>query len=65
MRVATVETGISLAENPSITFDYIATGATELTVTAKDTDDTVYPQAADQLGQLTCIIRRSRRCAGR
>ena len=36
------EAGISLAENPSIAFDYIANGATELTVTAKDTDDTVF-----------------------
>lgn len=40
--LATVEAGISLAENPSIAFDYLANGATELTVTAKDTDDTVF-----------------------
>lgn len=41
-QLGTLEAGISLSENPSIAFDYIANGASELTVTAKDTDDTVF-----------------------
>jgi sulfur-oxidizing protein SoxY len=40
--LATLEAGISLSENPSIAFDYVANGASHMTVTAKDTDDTVF-----------------------
>jgi sulfur-oxidizing protein SoxY len=40
--LATIEAGISLSENPSISFDYIANGASEMNVTARDTDDTVF-----------------------
>lgn len=40
--LASIEAGISLAENPSISFDYVVNGAAHMNVTAKDTDDTVF-----------------------
>ncbi len=40
--VATMEAGISLSENPSISFDYVTNGATQMTITAVDTDETVF-----------------------
>jgi hypothetical protein len=64
MRVATIEAGISLAENPSIAVDYIANGATELTVMAKDTNDPGLPtscrstRAADLDYQAFAPMRR-------
>lgn len=41
-KLMTMEAGISLAENPSIAFDYVSNGAEEMQVEARDTDDTVF-----------------------
>ncbi|MGI9512294.1 MAG: quinoprotein dehydrogenase-associated SoxYZ-like carrier [Anderseniella sp.] len=41
-QLVTMEAGISLAENPSIAFDYVSNGAEEMQIEARDTDDTVF-----------------------
>ena len=41
-KLMTVEAGISLAENPSISFDYVSNGAEKMHVEARDTDETVF-----------------------
>ena len=41
-KLMTMEAGISLAENPSIAFDYVSNGAEEMQIEARDTDDTVF-----------------------
>ncbi len=41
-KLMTIEAGISLAENPSIAFDYVSNGAEKMKIEARDTDDTVF-----------------------
>ena len=41
-KLMTIEAGISLAENPSIAFDYVSNGAEKMQVEAQDTDETVF-----------------------
>lgn len=41
-KLMTMEAGISLAENPSIAFDYVSNGAEKMHIEARDTDDTVF-----------------------
>ena len=41
-KLMTIEAGISLAENPSIAFDYVSNGAENMLVEAQDTDETVF-----------------------
>ena len=41
-KLITIEAGISLAENPSISFDYVPNGAEKMHVEARDTDETVF-----------------------
>ncbi|NNJ76464.1 MAG: quinoprotein dehydrogenase-associated SoxYZ-like carrier [Anderseniella sp.] len=41
-KLMTFEAGISLAENPSIAFDYVSNGAEKMQVEATDTDETVF-----------------------
>ena len=38
----TIEAGISLAENPSVAFDYVSNGAEKMQIEAQDTDETVF-----------------------
>jgi sulfur-oxidizing protein SoxY len=41
-KLMTIEAGISLAENPSVAFDYVSNGAEKMLVEAQDTDETVF-----------------------
>jgi len=41
-KLMSIEAGISLAENPSIAFDYVSNGAKKMHVEAQDTDETVF-----------------------
>ena len=41
-KLMTIEAGISLAENPSIAFDYVSNGAGQMQIVARDTDETVF-----------------------
>ena len=41
-KLMSIEAGISLAENPSISFDYVPNGAEKMHVEARDTDETVF-----------------------
>ncbi len=41
-KLMTIEAGISLAENPSIAFDYVSNGAEKMQIEARDTDETVF-----------------------
>lgn len=41
-KLMTIEAGISLAENPSIAFDYVSNGADKMQIEAQDTDETVF-----------------------
>lgn len=41
-KLMTIEAGISLAENPSIAFDYVSNGAEKMQIEAQDTDNTVF-----------------------
>lgn len=41
-KLMTIEAGISLAENPSIAFDYVSNGAEKMQIEATDTDETVF-----------------------
>jgi len=37
-----MEAGISLAENPTLSFDYVPDGSADMTVEIGDTDDTTF-----------------------
>ncbi|MGB5213484.1 MAG: quinoprotein dehydrogenase-associated SoxYZ-like carrier [Anderseniella sp.] len=41
-KLMSIEAGISLAENPSIAFDYVSNGAKKMHIEAQDTDETVF-----------------------
>ncbi len=41
-KLMTIEAGISLAENPSVAFDYVSNGAKKMQIEAQDTDETVF-----------------------
>jgi sulfur-oxidizing protein SoxY len=41
-KLMSMEAGISLAEDPSISFDYVANGTSQMQVEAMDTDETVF-----------------------